>query len=323
MSALHRLYRSKVGARARAFCPVKRSKVYALGCYRGSSLFDLRPFGSNPMLTARRVLDVNARYVADPFVVYHGSELHLFCEVLNVSVSRGEIGLFSSDDGSRWVYRQIVLREPFHLSYPYVFRWENTYYMIPESGEANSVRLYEADPFPLKWSLRTTLLEGPFVDPSFFWYRDRCWLYACHGSGNELALFHACAPTGPWTVHPKNPIALSAGTARPGGRVIVTGGKVFRVAQDCQTKYGLRVRLFEVSRLSETDYEENEVVQSPILEGSGRGWNALGMHHMDAHVLEDGSWMAFVDGWTMKAVPRKKALEESFYSLRSRLQFLF
>jgi hypothetical protein len=34
-----------------------------------------------------------------------------------------------------------------------------------------------------------------------------------------------------------------------------------------------------------------------MLSASGRGWNAGGMHHVDVHRLEDGYWLACVDGW--------------------------
>ena len=46
--------------------------------------------------------------------------------------------------GRRTLSVSIVLAEPFHLSYPYVFEWQGSHYMIPESGAAKSVRLYRA-----------------------------------------------------------------------------------------------------------------------------------------------------------------------------------
>ena len=36
----------------------------------------------------------------------------------------------------------------------------------------------------------------------------------------------------------------------------------------------------------------------PTLGPSGTGWNASGMHHLDAHSRDDESWIACVDGWT-------------------------
>jgi hypothetical protein len=59
----------------------------------------------------------------------------------------------------------------------------------------------------------------------------------------------------------------------------------------------MAVRAFQVTTLTETEYEDREISAKRILEGSGKGWNRTGMHHVDAHRLEDGSWLACVDGW--------------------------
>ena len=69
---------------------------------------------------------------------------HLFFEVMNQQTRKGEIGLASSDNTVQWTYQGIVLSEPFHLSYPYIFKWMGDYYMVPESFQAHSIRLYKA-----------------------------------------------------------------------------------------------------------------------------------------------------------------------------------
>jgi hypothetical protein len=280
----------------------------------GKSPLELRPHGANPILTARDVTDVPGRFIADPFVVRQGKKFYMFFEVLNLATDKGEIGLAVSNDGLLWHYRQIILREPFHLSYPYVFPWKNSYYLIPESCEAGAVRLYRANRFPFEWSFLATLLNGRYVDPSIFYYCGRWWLFVGANSKSELYLYHAPEPTGPWIDHPRNPVVV--GYARPAGRPFALGNRIFRVAQGGDTEYGLNVRVFEISVLTELDYEENELAESPLLQGSGTGWNAKGMHHMDAYQLEDGSWSAVVDGWTMALVPRVKRLEQSFCSAR-------
>jgi hypothetical protein len=38
------------------------------------------------------------------------------------------------------------------------------------------------------------------------------------------------------------------------------------------------------------------VKESPILEATGSGWNATGMHYVDAIEVETGRWLAAVDG---------------------------
>ena len=110
----------------------------------------------NPVVSQNDVSDVRARFVADPFMVNQDGHWYMFFEVMNQDTNRGAIGLAISEDGFHWEYRQIVLREPFHLLYPHVLHWDGEYYMTPETLEANSVNLYRADPFPTQWTCGDT-----------------------------------------------------------------------------------------------------------------------------------------------------------------------
>lgn len=275
--------------------------MWTIGIYAGASPFKLLPPAgiSNPVLTYRNVSDVPAAFVADPFMVRAGGVWYMFFEVFNRQTDKGEIGLATSDDGLAWAYQHVVLAEPFHLSYPYVFEWENEYYMIPETLGANAVRLYKATAFPSRWSLLRPLIEGGLADPSIFFFDNRWWMFACSTPyrHDTLRLFHAPDLLGAWTEHPAGPIVEGDNRrARPGGRVLVSGRKIIRFAQDCFPVYGARVRAFEISELTEKSYREEENRHSPVLAASGGGWNRLGMHNVDPHLVSEGQWIACVDG---------------------------
>src|SRR5712692_8484557 len=127
--------------------------MWSIGIYTGTSPLDLGPANGvvNPILTSASVHDVPASFVADPFMVRRVGAWYMFFEVLNQATDRGEIGLATSSDGLSWTYRQIVLAEPLHLSYPYVFEWQGEYYMVPETLAAQSVRLYRHETSPTRW----------------------------------------------------------------------------------------------------------------------------------------------------------------------------
>ena len=91
--------------------------------------------------------------------------------------------------------------------------------------------------------------------------------------------------------------------ARPAGRVHTGNGGPIRFAQDCGPRYGAAVRAFQVTDLTTASYAEAEFETSPILGPGSESWNRLGMHHIDAHRLEDGSWLAAVDGHGPLAAP--------------------
>lgn len=275
--------------------------MWSIGIYTGESPFQLQPPPNilNPVLTCADVTDIPAQFVADPFMVQHAGRWHMFFEVMNSETGRGEIGLATSDDALTWTYEQIVLNEAFHLSYPYVFEWRGEYYMVPETLGASAVCLYKAEDFPARWSMHQKLIDGAQADPSLVYFDDLWWLFTCatpYGH-DELRLYFARDLEGPWKEHPRSPIVRNDKCrARPGGRIVQIGQRVIRFAQDCMPDYGTRVRAFEISELTRERYVETEHTRSPILSPSGKDWNAFGMHHVDAHQLRDGSWIACVDG---------------------------
>ncbi len=278
--------------------------VWSIGIYAGDAWTSLAPLpgATNPVLTGGSVSDVPARYVADPFMLRVDRVWHMFFEVMNHRTGRGAVGLAASADGRKWTYERIVLAEPFHLSYPYVFEHRGDYYMIPECSTSRSVRLYRARPFPWRWSLAATLLEGPcLLDASVVRYGGKWWLFVETNpelSYDTLRLFYADALTGPWREHPESPIVRGdPRIARPAGRIVVAGDRVVRYAQDCSRAYGTAVHALEVLELTPRSYRERPACPDPILQGSGAGWNESGMHHVDPHALSDGRWVACVDGW--------------------------
>jgi len=253
---------------------------------------------SNPVLTAEDITDATAAYVADPFLFYENGIWYMFFEIYEAGVYHGHIGLATSQDGRHWTYDRIVLTENWHLSYPFVFKHNGRYYLVPESSEIGEVRLYEATAFPYEWQYVSTLVSGrAFVDPSIVRYRNSWWMFV-GDTGHSCYLFSSSDLATGWTEHPMSPIVASdPGKGRPGGRsFIFDGGRLFRVAQQEELVYGERVRVFEVDTLNGSQYAEHEIAESPILGPSGTGWNALGMHQFDPW-WDGAHWISAVDGW--------------------------
>lgn len=273
---------------------------WSIGIFKGPSPLELSspPDLKNPVLTADCVNDVPAEFVADPFMVREGSLWYLFFEVMNRRTDQGDIGFATSEDGRRWSYRQIVLDEPFHLSYPYVFKWKDDYYMIPESCAAKSIRLYKAVSFPAKWKFEKNLIEGSdFVDSSIVQHESRWWIFTSSVACDTLRVFFADDLTGPWTEHPESPVVKdNSRIARSGGRIIHYNNRLIRYAQDDEGAYGKQIFAFDITELTPSSYKEKEISSLPIVTAAGKGWNAKGMHNVDAHEIDDNSWIACVDG---------------------------
>ncbi len=252
---------------------------------------------NNPVIKASDVTE-GAWFVADPFLFYEDGQWYMFFEALiKGSGGLGAIGLARSSDGIHWNYDRIVLQNPWHNSYPFVLKHDGKYYMIPESYQQNSVIVYEASNFPYDWNPVATILDGkPFVDPSIFRYNNKWWMFVSDSSSANCYLYYSDDLLTGWIEHPKSPIVSDdTSMARPGGRSFVyNNGKIIRIAQKDDLIYGEKVRAFEVDLLTETEYAEHEIPESPIL-GPGNDWNATGIHQYDCWWVND-KWLCAVDG---------------------------
>ncbi len=286
---------------------------FSIGIAVGDSPWALRLPQSiaNPVLTLADVTDVPAAFVADPFMCQRDGRWFLFFEVFNELTRRGEIAVAVSRDALTWEYQRVVLAEPFHLSYPYVFESQGSYYMIPETAAARSVRLYRAIDFPFTWELIGNLLEGRrYADSSILFHGDKWWLFTDTGSDGkspQLRLYFAEELRGPWHEHPSSPLRNDPHLSRPAGRVVVADGRPIQFVQDVYPVYGKSVSAFAVTKLTPIEYEEQRLGDQPILVGGDAAWNRHGMHHIDAHLRGDGSWIACVDGFGLSEAAKEHA----------------
>ncbi len=277
---------------------------WSVAFYTGPSPFNLhpQPGAATPALTPEAFPLYPATDIADPFMIRKDNVWYLFAEVVEAKSGRGKIACAESPDGKAWRWRSVVIDEPFHLSYPYVFEWENEYYIIPESRRAGQIRLYKAESFPDRWKLAAVLAEGEYRDTSVIRHGGAWWMITA-GNRDTLHLFSAPALTGPWTPCPGNPVKTDPCTGRPGGRMFEWNGKIYRFAQDRKPAYGSRTWAMEVTRLSPGGYAETLAAQRPVVEASGSGWNATGMHTVDPHEVSPGLWLSTVDGHSSKEAP--------------------
>jgi hypothetical protein len=256
------------------------------------------PGVTNPVMTASQVTDVPAQFVADPFLFHEGNNWYMFFEIYDNVLGRGRIGVARSSDGYKWSYDRVVLTDTFHLSYPQVFKANGKYYMVPESNSQHTVFLYEAQNFPYNWVRVGKLVQGdPYNDPSIFYYNGTWWLFASNPTNQVTYLFYSDNLTSGWVQHPRSPVNVNdSSKARPGGRSFVyKGDRIIRIAQKDDITYGEKVRAFQVTTLTKTDYAEIELPESPLLGPSGAGWNRDGMHHYDPWWDVD-HWVVAVDG---------------------------
>jgi hypothetical protein len=158
-----------------------------------------------------------------------------------------------------------VLERDYHLSYPFVFRHEGQLYMVPESAANRTVELYRAVRGPHEWELDRTLLDDvALTDATIVEIDGRWWMFAgsvARGGSrvDEMSLYYADSPFGPWRRHRRNPVVSDVRHARPAGKPFQIAGQWYRPAQDCSRRYGYAIRLQRIVRLDELAFEEETV----------------------------------------------------------------
>lgn len=281
---------------------VSQREQWTIGIYRSNSPFHFNGLQGwiNPLLKAEDVTDVAAKFVSDPFLVKEENTWDLFFEVYNNKTQQGDLAVATSKNTWTWKYTKVIIDEPFHLSYPYVFKADDEYYLIPESYEANSIRLYKADEFPTKWSFVKTLVQGrDYVDNSIVFHNGKWWLFSSVTSNDKLYLHYADTLTGTWKEHPLSPIVSgNVHKARPSGRLLIYNGKLYRFTMDVDPPVGThQVMAYEIEELTTESYLEKLAQDAPIVRASGSGWNGQAMHQLDPVQIDSDTWIASVDGF--------------------------
>lgn len=204
-------------------------------------------------------------YLADPFPFRHGEQDFIFVEQYLYSKNRGCIAVVSLDRNGIASAPRIVLEEPHHLSYPFVFAHAGQIWMIPESGAARNVALYRAVEFPYRWKREAYLIEDiegydvtPLRHQEGFWFfvSPRLWKSS---SWDILDLYHANSLTADWTRHTSDPALIDARFSRPAGAVIERKGGYLRPAQDCSRGYGGAVTFCRIDTISASEFSQTPV----------------------------------------------------------------
>ena len=204
---------------------------------------------------------------ADPFPVVAEDGYWIFFEEAPVSSQLGHLSVMPMDRAGRCGTPRVILKTETHLSYPGIYRLGSEWYLLPESAEARSVLLYRATHFPFEWTPVELLLEGVRAyDPTLAQIDGLWWMFvnlAPEGgsSWDELHLFHADRPQGPWRPHRRNPVVSDARSARPAGHLFEHRGAWYRPGQDCSLRYGGAVVVNRILRIDTQEYEEVEAAR--------------------------------------------------------------
>lgn len=218
---------------------------------------------NNTLYRFKRLTPPKDRFWADPFAVKAGDHYYVFIEELPYNTGKGHISVIELDRKGVVSGPRKVLEREYHLSYPFIFEWNGNYYMVPESAANKTIELYRAKSFPHVWQLEKVLMTDVRAkDATLAEIDGKWWMFVSlseHSIPDELYLFSADTPLGPWTPHRRNPVKSDVRGSRPAGALFEWNGDVYRPAQDSSGRYGYAISINRITQLDEEQFSEEQV----------------------------------------------------------------
>jgi hypothetical protein len=230
------------------------------------------------------------RFWADPQLYVFEKQLYLFYEELIYSENVGKLFVVPLHGTDQLLVGNPIAIDLFppvaqHLSFPNVFDYEDSLWMIPECASSGKTLLYQCTHFPAKWQLHSILLDHVCgIDPVIHCSEGLVFLFVGDGRlgnwDNNLRLFFANSLFSEFVEHPQSPIALGLDGARMAGKLINQNGKLFRVAQNCSIRYGGSIEVFEITKITRYEYEE---CHTRSITPDTNGQYPLGLHTLSVN----------------------------------------
>jgi len=207
------------------------------------------------------------KFWADPFILEDGDTYYLFIEEAELATGIGHISVIEMNGDGKFEPPVAIIKRPYHLSYPFVFEFEGSKYLIPESAESNRIELYRCVEFPYNLEFDRDLMKNVSAYDTTLWEENGIWwmftnISAIEGasSWDELSLFHSDSPLSEnWCPHPMNPIISDVRYARPAGALYRESGHLYRPSQNSSNHYGYGLNINRIIELSKSDFREELV----------------------------------------------------------------
>lgn len=237
---------------------------------------------------------------ADPFVVKKDGKFYIFIEDFVNELNRGILAVIEMDDKGNYQDAQPIMQKPYHLSYPFIFEWENDYYMIPETHENQTIDLYRSVSFPDQWELVKTMISGvTAADATLLELDGKWWMFVTIGKNSlndDLYIFYADSPLGEWKPHKLNPVKSDVRSSRPAGHIFKRGDTYYRPAQDCSVRYGYAIVIHKIVQLDTETY-----IEEPVSKVLPHGHTGI----IGTHTINHTEGISVIDG--IIVVPNKES----------------
>uniref|UniRef100_UPI0040566755 glucosamine inositolphosphorylceramide transferase family protein n=1 Tax=Alistipes sp. TaxID=1872444 RepID=UPI0040566755 len=191
--------------------------------------------------------DYKDRWFADPFILeISDKEIVVLVEEFCYKLKRGRIAKLTIDKKSyQLLSMKIILDLETHLSFPYIYTYQGTTYVLPENSQSGSSSIYRYEWEKGELHKVKEIAAIPLIDAIIYDNKLLATLPP-NQNGIELKIYE-------FDQHNMTVLKLiktvyfNQNYARNAGAVLNWAGDLFRPAQDCTNGYGKGVILQNIS----------------------------------------------------------------------------
>lgn len=206
------------------------------------------------------------KFTADPFIYRMNGSTFFFAEEFCFKKNKGYIVCYNIKN-RKPENKRIILEENFHLSFPYIFKFKNDFFLCPETSAIKEIRLYKSINFPFEWEYNMTLIRNISAADSMIFEKNNLWWLITNldtsksnDFSHDLSIFYS--KDGPltdkWISHKKNPIFIDSRKSRNAG-LIYENGEIIRISQKQGfDKYGKNIKFNKIINISPDQYYEED-----------------------------------------------------------------
>ena len=226
-------------------------------------------------------------YIADPFIVKEKDDTYLFVEYKN-TYGKGCLGCINITTEPTKI--RTIIPTTYHMSFPFIFKNNDTYYLLPETSENNTLELYKSKNFPYEWELENTMIKNINLSDTVVLQHDNMiWLFTTENyNNNAITIYYSDNLfSNEWKKHPVMNGTIKS--CRCAGNIFIQNNRMFRPAQNCEKGYGYSLVMYEINKLTTSEYQEE------IVEEIFPNWfpNIYGTHTFnfnDEYIVWDGKF---------------------------------
>jgi len=237
------------------------------------------------------------QFFADPFIIDFNNNYYVLFEDFLYKDKKAGISAIMFDGMNRNNKIIPCIRKPYHLSYPFVFKYRDEVYLIVEEWRSFEVSLYKSLHFPSGWEKVDTLIRNiSAVDSTMFRFNELWWLAFTIREENpdlKLYLYYSKDLFSGWQPHKRNPVKTDISSSRPAGNLFERDGNLFRPSQDCSDTKCMKIAINRVIKLTPDDFQEDTIA---IIKPNPRDEFRHGIHtinSLDNLIVIDGKKMVF------------------------------